>query len=212
MVIILSRFLMIINYMIINGKKLPNYRLFLARILTTGHRCRKTTHNLITITKIVLHRSSTRFIVVHVEHLTKVHGSTKRSSISDEIEHNSVGVILGLDIFIHPHLPDYVHGLNTEPLPCAVGKTTATCNVRDAYDLPSVGYVMSLFVRLDLTWALASAWDIWALVHSVHFGLSITGPVRPCFLSICDEDSGDRGTADSGSVVAQPASYFRGGS
>nr|QIH45399.1 C5 protein [Pouzolzia golden mosaic virus] len=129
MVIILSRFLMIINDMIVNRKILPNYSLFLARILTTGHRCRKTTHNLITIAKIVLHRSSTRFIVIHVKNLAKIHSSPKGSSISDEIEHDSVGVILSLDVFIHPHLTNYVHGLHTKSFPSPVSEAPTTCYV-----------------------------------------------------------------------------------
>nr|UVJ88633.1 ac5 protein [Horsegram yellow mosaic virus] len=105
MIVILPSFLMVVNNMIINTIKSANYSLLLTSILATGHSGMKLTHDLITITKIVLHSCSTGFIIIHVKNLTKVLGRSIRTPITNQFEHHSVSVILGLDVFVHPNLP-----------------------------------------------------------------------------------------------------------
>nr|QIH55761.1 C5 protein [Ageratum yellow vein China virus] len=75
-----------------------------------------------------------------------------------------------------------------------------------------MGYVVPLFIRLDLTWAFTTFGHIRASVQSVHSGLPIHGPVGPCPSFVGDEDSGDSSTAHHGGVEVQTASYLRGGS
>ncbi|AGL74877.1 C5 protein [Malvastrum leaf curl Philippines virus] len=75
-----------------------------------------------------------------------------------------------------------------------------------------MGYVVPLFIRLDLTWAFTTFGYIRASVHSVHSGLAIHGPVGPCPSFVGDEDSGGSSTAHHGGVEVQTATYLRGGS
>nr|UTQ11628.1 AC5 protein [Mungbean yellow mosaic virus] len=82
MVFILRCLLVVVNNIIINTIKFTNYGLLLARILATSNCGLKLTHDLITITKIVLHSCSTGFIVIHVKHLTKVLWRAKWTSVT----------------------------------------------------------------------------------------------------------------------------------
>ncbi|UED37338.1 AC5 protein [Conyza yellow vein virus] len=81
LILILACFLMIINYMIKNPKKLLNYCLLLAGISTTRQSLVPCAQNLETIPKIILNGCSTWLIIIHVKNLTKVHGSSIRTSI-----------------------------------------------------------------------------------------------------------------------------------
>nr|QMV80604.1 AC5 protein [Tomato golden vein virus] len=83
MILILRCFLMIINHMIIDLPETPNKSLLVASILSTRNLSIESMNDLITITKIVLHRSSTRLIIKHVKHLTKIH----RCPIGSTIPH-----------------------------------------------------------------------------------------------------------------------------
>nr|CCI69932.1 truncated replication associated protein [Cotton leaf curl Burewala virus] len=49
--------------------------------------------------------------------------------------------------------------------------------------------IMSGLKRLNLTWTFTSSRNIWTSVHPVHPGLSVHGPVRPCFC-FGDADNG----------------------
>nr|AJE24730.1 AC5 protein [Tobacco leaf curl Pusa virus] len=75
-----------------------------------------------------------------------------------------------------------------------------------------MGYIMSLFIRLDLTRAFTSLGNIRASVQSVHLGLFVHGPIDPCPLFVCDEDSGGNSTADIWAVEVQPATNLGSGS
>nr|WGV36142.1 AC5 [Horsegram yellow mosaic virus] len=143
MIVILRCFLMVVNNMIINTIKSANYSLLLARILATSHGGMKLTHDLITITKIVLHSGSTGFIIIHVKNLTKVLGRSKRTPITNQFEHHSVSVILGLDVFVHPNLSGNENGLNTKSFSDTMSQTTTTSHIRDTNDFAHMRDVMS---------------------------------------------------------------------
>nr|UTQ11684.1 AC5 protein [Mungbean yellow mosaic virus] len=82
MVFILRCLLVVVNNIIINFIKMIHHGLFLTSILATSDSGIKLSQDLITITQIVLHSSGTGLVVIHVEHLTKIHGCTKWSSIT----------------------------------------------------------------------------------------------------------------------------------
>nr|AKS48117.1 AC5 [Rhynchosia yellow mosaic virus] len=129
MVLILGCFLMVIHYVVVNTKKSINYSLFLARILTTGNSMMKLAQNLIPITQIVLHGSCTRLVIIHIKNLSKVHRRSKRAPVSNEFKHHTIGVILSLDVFIHPNFTCNVHRLNTKTFADTMSNAIATCNV-----------------------------------------------------------------------------------
>nr|WET31312.1 AC5 protein [Mungbean yellow mosaic India virus] len=82
MVLILRCLLVVVNNIIINFEETIHHGLFLTSILATSNSGTKLSQDLITITQIVLHSSCTGLIVIHVEHLTKIHGCTKRSPVT----------------------------------------------------------------------------------------------------------------------------------
>ncbi|CAQ53912.1 AC5 protein [Rhynchosia yellow mosaic virus] len=138
MVLILGCFLMVIHYVVVYTIKPINYSLFLARILTTGYSMMKLAQNLITITQIVLHRSGTRLIIIHVKNLSKIHRRSKRPPVSNELKHHTVGVILGLDVFIHPNFPCNVNRLDAKTFADTMSNTVTTCHIRNAYHLTNM--------------------------------------------------------------------------
>nr|ADB96024.1 AC5 [Horsegram yellow mosaic virus] len=146
MIVILPGFLMIVNNMVINTIKSANNGLLLARILATGNGGMKLTHDLITITKIILHCGSTGFIIIHVKNLTKVLRRSIRTPITNQLEHHSVSVILGLDVFVHPNLSCNENGLNTKSFTDTMSKTTTTSHIRDTDDFAHMRDVMSRLI------------------------------------------------------------------
>nr|AFF58892.1 AC5 [Clerodendrum golden mosaic China virus] len=144
MILILSGLLMVINNMIINPHKFLHKRLLLICVLTTGHSRIKLPYNLETISKIVLNGRSAWLVVIHIKHLAKIHRSTIGAPIPNYIEHNSIGVILSLDIFIQPHLTQYINGLNTKTFTNTMGNAIPTCYIGNTNDIPGMGYVMPL--------------------------------------------------------------------
>ncbi|QDJ95892.1 putative AC5 protein [Sida chlorotic leaf virus] len=104
MILVLSGFLVVIDNMSVDSPESPNQCLLVASILTTSHLSIEPVHDLKTITKIVLHRSSTGLVVEHVEHLTKIHRGAIGSSVSDQPKHDAVRVVLQLDVLVHPYL------------------------------------------------------------------------------------------------------------
>nr|CCV02687.1 AC5 protein [Mungbean yellow mosaic India virus] len=82
MVLILRCLLVVVNNIIVNFEKTIHHGLFFTSILATSNSGIKSSQDLITITQIVLHSSCTRLVVIHVEHLTKIHGCTKWSSVT----------------------------------------------------------------------------------------------------------------------------------
>nr|AOT83386.1 AC5 [Macroptilium yellow spot virus] len=104
MILVFPCFLVVVHHMIVDLPKTPDKCLLVASILSTSDFGIELVHDLITITKIVLDRSSTGFIVKHVEHLAKVHRRTIGTTVSDQPKHHTVGVILQLDVLVHPYL------------------------------------------------------------------------------------------------------------
>nr|QHA25022.1 AC5 protein [Soybean blistering mosaic virus] len=105
MVLIFPSFLMVVHHVVVHLPETLHKSLLIASVLSTRNLCIKLMHNLETIPKIVLHGSSARLIVKHVEHLTEIHRCPIRSTISHQPEHNTVGVVLQLDVLVHPYLP-----------------------------------------------------------------------------------------------------------
>nr|AIA58677.1 AC5 [Solanum mosaic Bolivia virus] len=105
MVLIFPSLLMVVHHVVVDLPKTLHKSLLVTCILSTSHLSIKLMHNLITITEIVLHCSSARLIVKHVEHLAKIHRCTIGSSISHQPEHDTVRVVLQLDVLVHPYLP-----------------------------------------------------------------------------------------------------------
>ncbi|AMK07579.1 AC5 protein [Lycianthes yellow mosaic virus] len=132
MILILSSFLVVVYNVVVHPKKPLDNSLFLATILTSGHGCCESMNDLETISEIVLDCCSTRFIVIHVENLSKILRSSIRSTISDKPKHYIVSVIFGFDIIIHPNLPNNVYRLNTKSLTNTMRYTTTTCNIGNA--------------------------------------------------------------------------------
>nr|UXB54225.1 AC5 [Sri Lankan cassava mosaic virus]UYW66206.1 AC5 [Sri Lankan cassava mosaic virus]UZC82067.1 AC5 [Sri Lankan cassava mosaic virus] len=159
----------------------------------------------------VLHRSCTRFIIEHIKHFTKILGLIHRPTIPYKEEHDTIRMILGLNIFIHPYLTQDINGLNAKPLTHAMSKPNSTSDIRDAHDLTYMDHIVSGLKRLNLTWAFTSPRNIWAFEHPVPPGLPIHGPVCPG-LSFCDADSGDSSTTAVWAVEVQTATNLRGGS
>ncbi|AEF12634.1 AC5 protein [Whitefly VEM 1 begomovirus] len=91
--------------MIVDLPESPNQRLLVAGILTTCDLAIEPVHNLITIAEIVLNRGGARLVVIHVEHLAKIHWGAIGSSVSDQPEHDTVRMVLELYVLIHPYLP-----------------------------------------------------------------------------------------------------------
>ncbi|AST47752.1 AC5 [Macroptilium golden yellow mosaic virus] len=105
MILVFRSFLVVIDDIVVHLPKSPYQGLFIACILTTSHLGMEPMHNLETITKIVLDRSCTGFIVEHVEHLPKIHRRSIWSTVTDQPKYDTVRVVLELDVFIHPYLP-----------------------------------------------------------------------------------------------------------
>nr|WNV28188.1 AC5 Protein [Tomato leaf curl Karnataka virus] len=164
--------------------------------------------HLITITVHILHRSCARLIVKHVENLPKILGLINRTTVTNQKKHDTVSVILGLDVFIHPYLPQNVDRLNTKSLTNSMGQSSTASDITDTHDLPYMDYIVPGLKRLDLTWAFTSSRDVWTSVHSVHPGLSVHGPVRPCFC-FGDAGNGDSSTAHIRAVEVETAAYLR---
>nr|UQH66814.1 pathogenicity determinant [Papaya leaf curl virus] len=91
-----------------------------------------------------------------------------------------------------------------------MGQPITTSNITNTHDFTNVLDIMSGLKRLDLTWAFTSSRDIWTSVHPVHPGLSVHGPVRPCFC-FGDADNGGNSTAGIWAVEVETAAYLRGG-
>nr|AHA04051.1 AC5 [Siegesbeckia yellow vein virus] len=121
-------------------------------------------------------------------------------------------MIFRLNILIHPDFTQHVNRLNTKPLTHTMSQPTTTGNIRHTNYFTYMGYIMTLFKRLNLTWTFTTTRNIRAFVHSVHPGLSVHGPIDPCSLSVGDKDSWGSSTAAIWAVEVQPPTYLGGGS
>ncbi|AFZ40233.1 AC5 protein [Tomato mottle wrinkle virus] len=96
---------MVVDHMIIDLPETTNKSLLVACILSSRNLSIEPMHDLIPITKIVLHSGSTRLIIKHIKHLAKIHRCPIRSPIPNQPENDAVRVVLQFNIFVHPYLP-----------------------------------------------------------------------------------------------------------
>ncbi|ADO40824.1 AC5 protein [Bhendi yellow vein India virus [India:Tumkur:OYTumkur:2006]] len=104
MILVFPCLLLIVNNIIINPNKLLNQRLFLCTILSTSNSCIPFPQDLVTIPMHILHSSSARLVVKHVEDLSKILRLVNWTSITNEKEHHRIRMVLGLDVLVHPYL------------------------------------------------------------------------------------------------------------
>nr|AMB18876.1 AC5 protein [Tomato leaf curl New Delhi virus]UYO78064.1 AC5 [Tomato leaf curl New Delhi virus] len=156
----------------------------------------------------VLHRCGARFIIKHIKDFPKILRGSCRTTVTNKKEHNTVSMVFCLDVFIHPYLPQHIHGFHTKSLPYAMCESCSTGNITNTHDLANMRYIVPGFKGLHLTRAFTAPWHVWTSIHSVHSGFSVHGPVRPgpCF---CDAGNGDRGTCSIGAVEVEPSAYLR---
>ncbi|AEL28909.1 AC5 [East African cassava mosaic Cameroon virus-Ghana] len=67
--------------------------------------------------------------------------------------------------------------------------------------------IISLFIRLNLTWAFTALRDVWASIHPVHLGLPIHGPDGP-YSAFGDADSRGNHTVRVWAVEVQPPPHL----
>nr|AFB17989.1 Ac5 protein [Tomato leaf curl Ranchi virus] len=210
MILILASFLLVIHNIIINPNKLLHESLFLRRILSTSNGCMPFPKHLIPVTMNILHSSRTGLIIKHVKHFSKILRFIHRPTIPNKKKNHTIGVILRLNIFVHPYLSENIHRLNTKPFTHSMGQPSPTSNITDTHDFTYMLNVMSRLKRLHLTWAFTASRHIWTSVHPVHPGLSVHGPVRPCSC-FGDADNGGSSTARIWAVEVETAAYLRSG-
>nr|AHA82221.1 AC5 [Tomato leaf curl Joydebpur virus] len=210
MILILASLLLVIHNIIINPNKLLHESLLLRCVLTTCNGCMPLPQHLIPVTMHILDSSSTRLIIEHVKHLTKILGLINGPTIPNKKKHNTIRMILSLYILIHPNLAKNIDGLNTKPFTNSVGHTSSTSNIKDTHDFTNVLDIMWGVKRLDLTRPFTSPRNIRGFVHPVHHGLPVHGHVGPC-RSLCDADNGGSSTAGIWAVEVETAAYLRGG-
>ncbi|ABB52033.1 C5 [Pepper leaf curl Bangladesh virus] len=166
--------------------------------------------HLVPVSMDILYSSRTGLIIKHVKHLTEILRLINGPTIPNKKKHNTIRMILSLDVLIHPDLAQNVNRLNTEPLPNPVGQSSTTRNITNTHDFTNVLDITSRLKKLDLTRAFTAPRNIWASVHPVHPGLPVHGPVRPCS-GFCDADNGGSSTAGIWAVEVETAAYLRGG-
>ncbi|AAM12383.1 AC5 [Tomato chlorotic mottle virus] len=179
MILVLSGFLMVIDDMIVDLPEPLDKRLLVACVLSTCDLSIELVHNLKTITEIVFHSGGARLVVEHVKHLAKVHRGAIRSTVPHQPKHGTVRVVLQLDVLIHPYLTQNIHRLNTETLTHTMCNTVTTGDIGDTHHLTSMGDIVTLFKRLDFTWAFTTPWNIGGSINPIYLGLPVHRPVYP---------------------------------
>nr|QNN89092.1 C6 [Rose leaf curl virus] len=91
----------------------------------------------------ILHSRRAGLIIKHVKHLTKILRLVNRPTIPNKEKHNTIRMILSLDVLIHPDLAQNINGLNTEPLANPVGQPNTTSNITNTHDFTNVLDIMS---------------------------------------------------------------------
>nr|CUM44321.1 C5 protein defective [Cotton leaf curl Burewala virus] len=142
----------------------------------------------------ILHSRRTGLIIKHIKYLSKILRFINRSTISNQEKHHTIRVILRLNVLIHPDLTQHINRLNTKSLTNSMGQPSTTSNITNTHYFTYMLNIMSGLKRLNLTWTFTSSRNIWTSVHPVHPGLSVHGPVRPCFC-FGDADNGGSSTA-----------------
>nr|AGV76866.1 AC5 protein [Squash leaf curl China virus] len=167
--------------------------------------------HLISITMHVLHRCSARFIVEHIENLTKILWSSCRTTVSHQKKYDAISVIFSLDIFVHPYLSQNIYRFHTKSLPNAMCESGSSGNITNTHHLTNMRDIVPRFKRLDFRWAFTAPWNVGTSIHPVHLGFSVHGPVCPG-LSLCDAGNGDNCTGNIWAVEVETSAYLRGGS
>ncbi|QBC98463.1 AC5 protein [Cotton leaf curl Khokran virus] len=158
----------------------------------------------------ILHSRRTGLIIKHIKYLSKILRFINRSTISNQEKHHTIRVILRLNVLIHPDLTQHINRLNTKSLTNSMGQPSTTSNITNTHYFTYMLNIMSGLKRLNLTWTFTSSRNIWTSVHPVHPGLSVHGPVRPCFC-FGDADNGGSSTARVWAVEVETTAYLRSG-
>nr|AVG22711.1 AC5 protein [Tomato leaf curl New Delhi virus] len=158
----------------------------------------------------VLHRCCARFIVKHVKHFPKILRRSCRTTITDQKKHNTVRMILGLDVLIHPYLPKHIDGFHTESLSYAMCESGSSGNVANALDLANMRRHRAWIQRIAPYKGLHSPLARRDFIRSVNSGFSVHRPVGPglCF---CGAGNGDNCTSSIGAAEVETTAYFRSG-
>nr|AFB83477.1 C5 protein [Cotton leaf curl Burewala virus] len=158
----------------------------------------------------IFHNRHTGLINKHIKCLSKILRIINRFMISYQEKHNTIRVILRLNVLIHPDLTQDINRLNTKFLSNSMGQASTTSNITNTHYFTYKLNIMSGLKRLNHTWTFTSSRNIWSSVHPVHPGLSVHGPVRPC---ICfgDADNGGSSTAHIWAVEVEREAYLRSG-
>nr|UYD39270.1 C5 protein [Euphorbia leaf curl virus] len=143
MIFILASFLLVIHNIIINPNKLLHQSLLLRCIMTTCHSRMPLPQYLVPITMNILHSRRARLIIKHVKNLTKILRLINGPSIPNKEKHNTIRMILSLNVLIHPDLTQHINRLNTEPLTNPVGQPNTTGNITNTHDFTNVLDIMS---------------------------------------------------------------------
>nr|WBT00803.1 C5 [Chilli leaf curl India virus] len=143
MILILASLLLAVHNIIINPNKLLHESLLLRCIQTACHSCIPFAHNLIPITMNILHSRRAGLIIKHVKNLTKILRLVNGPTIPNKKKHNTIRMILSLDVLIHPDLAQNINGLHTEPLANPVGQSNTTSNITNTHDFTNVLDIMS---------------------------------------------------------------------
>ncbi|AAL02412.1 AL4 [Pepper huasteco yellow vein virus-[Sinaloa]] len=170
---------MVIHNMVVHLPETPNQGLLVAGILPTSDLSIESMHNLITIPKIVLHSSGTGLVVIHVKDLAKIHRRTVGSPIPNQPKHDTVGMVLQLNIFIHPDFAQNIDRLNAESFANTMGNTITTSDVGYTNNLANMRHVMTLFKRLNLTGTFTTFRNIRRSVHTINAGLPVHWAINP---------------------------------
>nr|BBA21858.1 AC5 protein [Cotton leaf curl Bangalore virus] len=99
--------------------------------------------HLITISMHILHSSSARLVIKHIEHLSKVLWLVNRTPVTNKKKHDTVRMILGFDVFIHPNLTQYIDRLNTKTLTNSMGQPSTASNITNAHNLTYMDHIVS---------------------------------------------------------------------
>nr|QBY34622.1 AC6 [Tomato leaf curl virus] len=143
MILIFASLLLVVHNIIINPNKLLHESLLLRCILTPCHSCMPLPEHLVPIPMHIFHRHRAGLIIKHVKNLTKILRLINRPSIPNKEKHNTIRMILSLDVLIHPDLAQNINGLHTEPLPNPVGQSNTTSNITNTQDFNNVLDIMS---------------------------------------------------------------------
>nr|WNP90995.1 C6 [Citharexylum leaf curl virus] len=91
----------------------------------------------------ILHSRRAGLIIKHVKNLTKILRLVNGPTIPNKEKHNTIRMILGLDVLIHPDLAQNINGLNTEPLANPAAQSNTTSNITNTNDFTNVLDIMS---------------------------------------------------------------------